>query len=214
VAEYAVVLGQLAKTCDFGTYLDEALQTQFINNVWSSRVKEKIEEGAETFQALVGKAGSYELRQSLESSPASVNIVDRRQNKKPVRVAQNRQEGNQKTKNARDRSKVQCFTCNKFGHIARYCRKKARKKQDVRCVEPVSNHTDLYHIEDSRKSFPKRLMIGVTINGIQIDMEVDTGAKASLIGRNIFVKYFPNQPLRHYRNTPHTKNPRIYNTLP
>jgi hypothetical protein len=35
VAEYAVALGQLAKTCEFGTYLDEALQTQFINNIVS-----------------------------------------------------------------------------------------------------------------------------------------------------------------------------------
>jgi hypothetical protein len=45
------------------------------------------------------------------------------------------------------------------------------------------------------KSFLKRLMIGVTINGIPIDMEVDTGAKGSLIGRNIFEKYFSDQSL-------------------
>jgi predicted NAD/FAD-binding protein len=45
------------------------------------------------------------------------------------------------------------------------------------------------------KSIPKRLMIGVTINGIPIDMEVDTGAKASFIGRNIFEKYFSDQSI-------------------
>jgi hypothetical protein len=48
------------ETCEFSTYLDEAVQTQFIN-IWS-RIKENIEEGSETFQALVGKAASYELK--------------------------------------------------------------------------------------------------------------------------------------------------------
>jgi hypothetical protein len=38
-------------------------------------------------------------------------------------------------------------------------------------------------------------MICVTINGIPIDMEVDTGAKASLIGINIFERYFSDQSL-------------------
>jgi hypothetical protein len=33
VAEFAVALGQLAKTCVFGDYLDEALQAQFVNNM-------------------------------------------------------------------------------------------------------------------------------------------------------------------------------------
>jgi hypothetical protein len=178
VAEYAVVLGQLAKTCDFGTYLDEALQTQFINNIVSSRIKEKMEEGAATFQALVGKSASYELKQthSPESSPAAaVNFVNKRQNKKPVKVARNRQEGTPKTKNVRDFSKVRCFTCNQYGHIAQFCRKPARKNQDVRYVEPGSQPIELYHLEDPKR-FPKRLMIYVTINGIPIDMEVDTGA--------------------------------------
>lgn len=35
IAAYAVVLEQLAKTCEFGNYLHEALQTQFLNNVKS-----------------------------------------------------------------------------------------------------------------------------------------------------------------------------------
>ena len=38
-------------------------------------------------------------------------------------------------------------------------------------------------------------MVPVTINGVPIEMEVDTGAKASLIGKNIFNRYFSNQSL-------------------
>ena len=54
---------------------------------------------------------------------------------------------------------------------------------------------DLYRLEGP-KGFPERLMVPVTINGVPIEMEVDTGAKASLIGKNIFKRYFSNQTLR------------------
>jgi hypothetical protein len=87
VAEYAVVLGQLAKTCDFGNYLDEALQTQFINKVWSPRIRKKIEEGAESFQALVGRAARFEFQQShqTQSEPPAINFMNRKQGKKLVK---------------------------------------------------------------------------------------------------------------------------------
>ena len=39
-------------------------------------------------------------------------------------------------------------------------------------------------------------MVPVTINGVPIEMEVDTGSKASLISKNIFKRYFSNQSLR------------------
>jgi hypothetical protein len=56
----------------------------------------------------VGKAACYELRQTHtpESSPAVVNLEHKKQTKKPVKVARNRQEEPPKVKNARDFSKV------------------------------------------------------------------------------------------------------------
>jgi hypothetical protein len=162
----------------------------------SSRITDKIDEGAATFQALVGKAASYELRQTHtpESSPAEVNWIHKRQTKKPVKVVRNHREERPKVKSASDFSKLRCFACNKYGHIARYCRKSVKKKTDVRYVEPSSQCGTLYHLEDPTR-FPKRLMVCVTINGVPLDMEVDTGAKASLIGRDIFRRWFPGQSL-------------------
>ena len=87
VAEFAVALGQFAKTCDFGDYLDEALQTQFINNVRSPRIKEKIEEGTDNFHALVEKAARHEFQhtQQTQADHPAVNFIDKKQGKKPER---------------------------------------------------------------------------------------------------------------------------------
>lgn len=54
---------------------------------------------------------------------------------------------------------------------------------------------DLYRVQGD-KQFPEHLMVLVTINGIPIRMEVDTSAKASLIGRNIYLEYFSDIPLQ------------------
>jgi len=212
VAEFAVALGQLAKTCVFGDYLDEALQTQFINNVRLPRIKEKIEDGADNFHALVERAARYEFQQTQQthSDLPAVNFINRKQGKKPAKHQKHappKQERPQKDKKPRgisgklDFSKVRCFNCNNFGHFASQCSKPVRRKQDVKYVEADSvpdsptHCIDLYRLEGP-KGFPARLMVPVTINGVPIEMEVDTGAKASLIGKNIFNRYFSNQSLR------------------
>ena len=84
MAEFAVALGHLAKICDFGDYLDEALQTQFINNVRSPRIKGKIEEGADNFHSLVERAVRYEFQQTQAYLPA-VNFINKKQGKKPTK---------------------------------------------------------------------------------------------------------------------------------
>ena len=51
--------------------------------------------------------------------------------------------------------------------------------------DPPMHRTDLYRLEGP-KVFPERLTVPVTISGVPIEMVVDTRAKASLIGKNIF----------------------------
>ena len=210
VAEFAVALGQLAKTCVFADYMDEALQTQLINNVRSPRIKEKIEDGADNFHALVERANRYEFQQTQQthSDLPAVNF-SRKQGKNPAKHQKHappKQERPQKDKKPRgisdklDFSIVRCFNCNNYGHFASQCRKPVRRKQDVKYVEADSvpdsptHCVNLYRLEGP-KGFPAHLMVPVTINGVPIEMEVDTGAKVSLIGKNIFYQYFSNQSL-------------------
>ena len=141
VAEFAVALGQLTKTCDFGDYLDEAWQTQFINNVRSPQIKEKIEEGADNFHALVEKAAQYEFQQTQQTQAdhPAVNLINKKQGKKPAKHQKHdptKQERPQEDKKPRgalgklDFSKVRCFNCNNYGHFASCCSKPVRRKQE------------------------------------------------------------------------------------
>jgi len=185
-----VALGQLAKTCDFGDYLDKALQTQFINNVRSPRIKEKIEEGADNFHPLVGRAARYEFHQTQQTlaDPSAVHFINKKQGKKPAKHqkhAPTKQERPQEDKKPRgasgklDVSKVRCFNCNNYGHFASRCSKPVRRKQDVKYVEadsvsdPPPRRVDLFRLEGP-KGFPERLMVPVTISGVPVEMEVDT----------------------------------------
>jgi hypothetical protein len=61
VGDFALALHHLARYCNFGTFLDQTLQTQFINNVRNAQVKDKIAEGFPTFQALLERAIQAEL---------------------------------------------------------------------------------------------------------------------------------------------------------
>jgi hypothetical protein len=103
-----VPLNQLTETCVFGDYLDEALQTQFINNVRSPRTKEEIEEGADKFHALVEKAARYEFQQT-HSNPPAVNFIDKKQGKKRAKHqkhALTKQERPQKDETSRGASGI------------------------------------------------------------------------------------------------------------
>jgi len=152
----------------------------------------------------------FQQTQQIHSDLPAVNFINRKPGKKPAKHQKHappKQERPQKDKKPRgfsgklDFSKVRCFNCNNYGHFVSQCSKPVRRKQDVKYVEADSvpdsptHCLDLYHLEGP-KGFPARLMVPVTINGVPIEMEVDTGVKASLIGKNIFNRYFSNQSLR------------------
>jgi len=60
VAHFADALRDLVQYCEYGTFLDQALQTQFINNIPSDKIQDKIIEGAADFQLQVERAERYE----------------------------------------------------------------------------------------------------------------------------------------------------------
>ena len=59
---------------------------------------------------------------------------------------------------------------------------------------------DLYNVNSSRVNTKDRVMIQVTINGVEVDMEVDTGAKASVIGLDLYEKHFSHVLLKPTRD--------------
>jgi hypothetical protein len=220
ISEFAVALQHLAETCTFGTFLDQALQTQFINHLRSERIREKVIDGADTFRALVQSACRYELMLPAE---VSVNWISRHNKSKNKYAGKKfRKKGGD---GKEDKEVKKCFKCNKVGHFAAECftksfsssvdpKYKGRKKlnnveseecseerdsndPDLRTVEVLQKGFELFKINPQQaQKFPKRVLLEVKINRVNITMEIDTGAKKSVIGKDLYEKHFSSCPLR------------------
>ena len=85
----------------------------------------------------------------------------------------------------------ECHYCHKKGHIASVCRQKAKKQQaSTKAMHAVAESGDPdppeypMHIVDSPPSQP--ISVQVRLNGIPIDMEMDTGATESIMSKSTY----------------------------
>ena len=97
----------------------------------------------------------------------------------------------------------ECHLCKKKGHLARVCRskkaesgrppqnrqmKRPQKTHSVVATETAENDTDAsaYTLFNVAGSPSKPYVVTVQINGVQLPMEVDTGASLTLISKSTF----------------------------
>jgi len=119
------------------------------------------------------------------------------------------------------KKKGRCFNCNQFGHFSAECPKPQRSKRRVNNVDEAGerlSHLDLALIDVPKavagnvaegaearvlrvniNAFPDRLTVNVKIQGVPLKMEIDTGAKASIIGRTTYDRHFAKFKLRPTR---------------
>ena len=85
---------------------------------------------------------------------------------------------------------VKCYLCQKVGHLSQACRTKKKDKPDkldrkaggIRAIEEQDNHSSsdsLEHLHSILQLGTKseNFLINVKINGISIEMEIDSGAE-------------------------------------
>ena len=85
-----------------------------------------------------------------------------------------------------------CFACGKRGHITAVCCNKSRSFRNPRRYPTASPHqSPVRHIHQFSATTTAPLCVDVTVNGTQLQMEVDTGASASIISNLLYQTIWP-----------------------
>lgn len=126
------------------------------------------------------------------------------------RNSRNRSSYRNKSKQATRFKDIQCYRCQKWGHYASYCDERDSKNKrgksstfkrnnnlnNVDISNSISDnlsHLTLGNVHfNNGKHISDSLLIKLKINGLIVDMEIDSGACFSIISHFTFNKYFKN----------------------
>ena len=196
IAEYIAELRRLAATCEFGTFLNEALRDRLVCGLRSESARRKLlAEPKLTLSKAVEFAQCMELAerdaksfkgteaavQKLSVAPQKRGGTSPRQNKPCYRCGRTNH-------NARDCKFIDatCNYCKKKGHIAPVCLKKKNasdSRQNTKHIAPDSaNNSDAeeFQLHRGGSKASKPFMLNLVIEGRTVPMELDTGAAFQL----------------------------------
>ena len=210
VAHYVAALRELAQHCEYKDSLQDMLRDRLvcgvnhegITNRLLSEKKLNFDKALELAQSIESaERDTRQLKATQEPSTPQVHHSNVR--RPPTRPRR------EQSKPATQRSSPACFrcgephspstcrfihavcnACKKRGHIARVCRSRpvlrrpARRANNVAEAddeESANEVEDSYHMFTVRNKSCKPIVREIAINGVQIPMEVDTGAAYSVI---------------------------------
>ena len=210
ITEYIAALRDLASTCDFGDFLDDAICDQMIENMYNHKIRERLlaDENIDIDKAIViavrlenaiRDAKTMDPHRLSDDFDKSVNVV--KYNKHDLR-----KENTRSTKPKYDKSHdKKCYRCGSTQHKANYpqcaalqqkCRKCKKighfekmcfaKGTDVHVVEQSHNESHNYVLnakEDNTKAQPniKCPQCMVQIQGTAVNILVDSGSPYTII---------------------------------
>lgn len=215
ISDYIVELKQLGQECEFGLFLEKALLIKFVCGLRNENIQNKLlnESGLKSFEKACQIALSMEM---------SNNNIEMMRNKFPVNrlsynrfEARNHREENsqprrQSERKSTNRSVIKCFYCKKRGHYEKNCWHKKRDEEENknkyvsrknRSIKNVDYCSDEYCSDNSGNeylnnlyscNYTQSLFIFVKIEGINIEMEIDTGACVSVCHISYYDNFFKN----------------------
>ena len=205
--EFMSQLRALAKSCNFGNYLLTALRDQFVCELKDLKCQQELlsipDLTVEIAQrkAQAAEVVALETKSMKPSGTEESKIQDEEISMLHVTCYRCGKEGH-KASDCRHRN-TKCHACHKTEHLASVCRSRLQKTTEKKggkrkprrrvnvCTVNEHNSTDpssddqLYGIFQVGGKSPK-MMVTVGINGVPIDMEVDTGAERSTIPAALF----------------------------
>lgn len=222
ITEYVAELRKLTKYCKFEKFLDEMLRDRFVCGVHSETIQELLltKEDKMTFTEAVAIALSKEtaMKDSLElhetnkkSAEITVQaIASREKPRKRERRKQTRTpciscgKRNHKSDDCFYKDAT-CYRCGEKGHVTTVCSSdkprsygKRQNVQDIHQDDTSEEDTDeeeVAHLGVHRIGTDV-IWMDVTIDGVSVKMELDTGSAVTVMNKEDFSKYFPDKALK------------------
>eukprot|EP00731_Ephydatia_muelleri_P033808 Em0038g27a len=220
VSQFVAELRRLSEHCDFKATLDDMLRDRIVCGVRNSSVQRRLlAESGLTFKK------AFELVQSAESAEKNATEIQRSVTV-AVNAVQKTSEVQARSRNTCYRcggkhngkdclldTSIVCYNCGKQGHLSRVCRSpkvsgaKGRGRGSTRGsaavqqvnLPPVEGEETYTLFTLSREGFRAPLTIDVVADGVQLSMEVDTGAVASIISECTYRSSGLNKSVPYYK---------------
>ena len=208
--EFTAELRRLAKTCNFGGYLETAIRDQFVCGLRDTKCqKELLCQSELTAEGALQRARAAEVvrretegmqdaivRKEPEQFPSDgeMNLVYSRilcyRCGKPGHSA-----ADCRFKTAK------CHVCQKTGHLARVCLSQQRTDATNKPQRPKKSKGYVHQLQDDDSggstegylhnifqlgNTTRKFIVTVCINGVELDMEVDSGAERTTMPWSIF----------------------------
>lgn len=205
-AQYAAELRRLAQTCEFGTFLDQALRDRFVCGLLRADIQRNLfaEDNQLKFQTAVDRAIAIEAAiqsaSATRSTPPTEYDVHKVNSTEQTSASCYRCGSWKHAANSCRYMNAKCFQCNKKGHIKRACRSRQFKESPGKHKRHVRTlalpHSNLQSVKAAAEVRAKPIMVEVTINDLPVNMELDTGAAVSVMSVSQFRSLFPSAQFR------------------
>ena len=204
IAQYVACLRKLCEYCQFGESLNDMIRDRLVCGVNEDIIQQRLlSEATLTLDTALKLATSHEQAsknlESLKTGRATGDTLQmdtsnfRKQSEKKECF---RCGADHSSDTCRFRS-VECNYCHKKGHIASVCYKRARANKNKSSKfsstnqintdshdPPAEDINSIYKLNNTVRVDP--IKVKVLVNGVRIEMEVDTGASFSIVNRKTF----------------------------
>lgn len=205
IAEFVAELRSLVQSCEFGSFLDEALRDCFVCGLLREDIQRVLftEDKKLTFQKAVDRALAMETATKnaafTHNSVPMASEVNKVRSEKQSGMSRScfRCGSPNHSSEACPHIGDTCYNCNHKGHIQRACRKgkKAREtkpRKRVKMLTSVQNESSVPLQSVNVDPFT----VPMNVDGVLLTMELDTGAAVSVISWREFKKLFPHKQLQ------------------
>ena len=225
VAEFIADLRKISEHCQFGDTLEDMLRDRLVCGIRDSRLQRRL---LAEIDLTFTKA--FDLCQATELAEKNAQSLQGQQKPTVMTLHRGGQKPPQKTKSnhvcyrCRNTQHLvrncpfkgaECHSCKKKGHLAKVCRSKTRstnRPQPER--SQTKKNTHLFSMDEPeeddvlfRMTTPRAppIQVILNLNGIDIPMEVDTGASLSVMSATTFKATWKTDPPRLHPSNVHLK---------